>query len=85
MDVLELTERDEFLVLACDGLWDVFSDKKVVELVRAYKAEHRTLRGSPTFLRDLALQSGSMDNITVLVIDLTSQRAKIKSSVDSDK
>jgi serine/threonine protein phosphatase PrpC len=26
---LELTEGDEFLVLACDGIWDVLSNQEV--------------------------------------------------------
>lgn len=29
-----LTKDDEFLVVACDGLWDVIPSKRVVELAR---------------------------------------------------
>eukprot|EP00193_Tetraselmis_chui_P017729 CAMPEP_0177793156 /NCGR_PEP_ID=MMETSP0491_2-20121128/24920_1 /TAXON_ID=63592 /ORGANISM="Tetraselmis chuii, Strain PLY429" /LENGTH=737 /DNA_ID=CAMNT_0019315643 /DNA_START=296 /DNA_END=2512 /DNA_ORIENTATION=+ len=32
---LELTEGDEFLVLACDGIWDVLSNQEVVTFVRS--------------------------------------------------
>ncbi|XP_065176967.1 probable protein phosphatase 2C T23F11.1 [Sycon ciliatum] len=30
----EITEDDEFLVLACDGIWDVLSNQEVVDFVR---------------------------------------------------
>jgi serine/threonine protein phosphatase PrpC len=30
----ELTEHDEFLVLACDGLWDTLSNEAVVSIVQ---------------------------------------------------
>jgi len=30
-----LTEEDEFIVLACDGLWDVMSSQEVCDLVRS--------------------------------------------------
>ncbi|PCH43439.1 protein serine/threonine phosphatase 2C [Wolfiporia cocos MD-104 SS10] len=60
----ELTDEDEFLILACDGLWDVVDDQAAVELVRA--------QPNPTaaseFLLDYALHNYSTDNITVLVV-----------------
>lgn len=31
----QLTEEDEFLLLACDGLFDVFTSQEVVNTVRA--------------------------------------------------
>jgi len=30
---MELTSEDEFLIMACDGLWDVVEDQKAVDLV----------------------------------------------------
>jgi serine/threonine protein phosphatase PrpC len=32
--IRELTEDDEFLVLACDGLWDTLSNEAVVSIVQ---------------------------------------------------
>ena len=29
-----LTSEDEFVVLACDGLWDLLTSQRVVELAR---------------------------------------------------
>ncbi|KAI3847443.1 hypothetical protein MKW92_000457 [Papaver armeniacum] len=34
-----LTDKDEFLVLATDGIWDVLSNKQVVNIVRSAPAE----------------------------------------------
>jgi protein phosphatase 2C family protein 2/3 len=34
VDVRELTADHEFVVLACDGIWDVLSNEKVLEFVR---------------------------------------------------
>jgi serine/threonine protein phosphatase PrpC len=31
---LEVSPEDEFLVIACDGLWDVFENQDVVDFVR---------------------------------------------------
>jgi protein phosphatase PTC2/3 len=31
-----LTHEDEFMVVACDGLWDVVSSARVVELARLH-------------------------------------------------
>ena len=32
--VKDLTDSHEFLVLACDGIWDVLTNEEVVEFVR---------------------------------------------------
>jgi serine/threonine protein phosphatase PrpC len=60
-------EGDPFLVIACDGLWDVASSEQVAETM----AE---LEGTPAdkaeFLIKKAYASGSKDNISAIVIDL---------------
>lgn len=60
----ELSDEDEFLILACDGLWDVTNDQSAVDLVReiddAQKASARLLHH--------ALTHHTTDNVTVLVI-----------------
>lgn len=65
-------EEDAFLVVACDGLWDVVSDQQAVDLVRQYEAavasDPDASATSPAqFLVDEALRRGTNDNVTVLV------------------
>lgn len=60
----ELCEEDEFLVLACDGLWDIVGDQSAIDLVRdiedAQLASEKLLKH--------ALSHHTTDNVTVLVI-----------------
>jgi len=64
---VEITDQDEFLILACDGVWDVLSDQEAVEIVA--RANGDPARAS-TRLRDAAYLLGSDDNISVIVVNL---------------
>ncbi|CEO94823.1 PPM-type phosphatase domain-containing protein [Plasmodiophora brassicae] len=60
---------DDFIILASDGLWDVLSSQNAVDMV--YK--HGWRSSSAQAARELtrtAMQMGSMDNITCMIIDL---------------
>ncbi|KAM6502287.1 Protein phosphatase 2C (PP2C)-like domain containing protein [Amanita muscaria] len=60
----ELCEDDEFLVLACDGLWDVISDQGAVELVQ----DVQDAQEASEMLLSYALLHHTTDNVTVLVV-----------------
>jgi len=65
----------QFLILACDGLWDVVSDEEAVDIViKAKNPEDAAVK-----LRNRALHSNSKDNISVLVIDFPQFRRKMDS------
>lgn len=57
-------DQDEFLILACDGLWDVCSDQEAVDLVRQV---HDPQEASKKLV-DYALARFSTDNLSVMVI-----------------
>ncbi|KAJ1304285.1 hypothetical protein OPQ81_005445 [Rhizoctonia solani] len=62
----ELSEEDEFVILACDGLWDVADDQAAVDIVR--KSAPNSAQDAAKALLDHALSSFSMDNVSVLVV-----------------
>lgn len=39
---VEITDDHEFIVLACDGIWDVLSNEQVVAFCRKRLSEGRT-------------------------------------------
>ena len=57
-----------FSVLASDGLWDTHSNEDAVATVKFCLCKER-LMGADTLARE-AFNKGSLDNITVLIIDL---------------
>jgi len=57
-------DENQFLILACDGLWDVVDDDKAVQIV----LEAKTPEEGAKRLVTTALQNMSMDNISVVVI-----------------
>jgi len=57
-------EPDSAIVIACDGLWDYLSEQDVADVVDTFKEP----LSAAEELRNLAYQSGSTDNITVIVI-----------------
>ncbi|XP_022697979.1 protein phosphatase 1L-like isoform X1 [Varroa jacobsoni] len=60
-------QQGSFIVLASDGLWDIFSNEEAIAFVR----QRSSLAGAGKELAKRAFEKGSQDNITVLVIDLS--------------
>lgn len=68
LNTLELTSDDAYVIIACDGVWDVIKDEEAAELVL------KTGPGKPldaaVALKDLALKKGTTDNVTAMIIEL---------------
>ncbi|XP_030539464.2 probable protein phosphatase 2C 27 isoform X2 [Rhodamnia argentea] len=63
-----LCEEDEFLILGCDGLWDVMSSQCAVTIVRKELMIHNDPeRCSRELIRE-ALNRETCDNLTVVVV-----------------
>ncbi|GAA5950081.1 hypothetical protein JCM21900_004588, partial [Sporobolomyces salmonicolor] len=61
-----LGPEDEWLIIACDGLWDVCTDQQAVDLIRGL---NNPQEASDKLLQH-ALSAHSTDNISVLVVAL---------------
>lgn len=71
-----LTEDDEFLILACDGLWDVFSSQNAIDMARASLRQHNDPAKAAKELASEALRRDSSDNVSVVCVCLTPEAPK---------
>ncbi|CAM9201076.1 unnamed protein product, partial [Ectocarpus fasciculatus] len=74
---IQLTEADSFLILACDGVWDVLSNQEAVSYVHRRLLTHRDVQRAAVELIDKALIT-SGDNCSCVVICLNQLPASKK-------
>ncbi|XP_018607573.1 protein phosphatase, Mg2+/Mn2+ dependent, 1Nb (putative) isoform X1 [Scleropages formosus] len=65
---VERSPADEFLLLACDGVWDMIGSEELCSFVRNRLQVCTDLSEVCTQVVDLCLYKGSLDNITVILI-----------------
>lgn len=75
ISLYEITNKDKFIVLACDGLWDMTTGQEVIDLVLKMCYDDNEKRINRTiniakFLVDYSIKKGSTDNVSVIVIFL---------------
>jgi protein phosphatase 2C family protein 2/3 len=75
MKEVELRPEDEFIILACDGLWDVFSNKDAVDFVKVSMDAHNDPQKAASDLVNEAINLGSMDNVTVLLVFFKNEKS----------
>lgn len=63
-----LTEEDEFLIIGCDGLWDVISSQLAVDIARKRLQQHNDPDQCCRELVAEALRKDTSDNLTVVVV-----------------
>lgn len=69
--VHERTPHDQFLIIACDGVWDVMSNSDATAFVKEQLMRHKkSPEQAANALAHEAFARGSMDNISAIVIDL---------------
>jgi serine/threonine protein phosphatase PrpC len=66
---IERVDRKDgsFLLIACDGVWDVMEDQEAADILIAASTPLKAARK----IRDEALRRGSTDNVSVMVVNLT--------------
>ncbi|KAM0432410.1 hypothetical protein ACHAPT_004954 [Fusarium lateritium] len=78
----DLTDEDEFLVIACDGIWDCQSSQAVVEFVRRGIAAKQELDKICENMMDNCLASNSetggvgCDNMTMVIVGFLNGKTK---------
>lgn len=65
---LERENNDEFLLLACDGVWDVMSNEEVISFILAKMKITNDLVYVCNELMDTCLAKGSRDNMSVILV-----------------
>lgn len=63
-----IAPEDEFLLLGCDGLWDVFPSQRAVEFARGRLREHNDVSRLAQELVQEALRMHTSDNVTVIAV-----------------
>lgn len=66
VSVVDLEEEDQWVVLATDGLWDVVQSEELAAMMRGVSCPVQAARK----LVFAALNRRSLDNVTVLVVDV---------------
>jgi serine/threonine protein phosphatase PrpC len=70
----KLEKKDKFMVIACDGLWDVMDPQETINFVLNHCYDDRLIgRINKTLniarkLAEHAIQKGSGDNVTIIVV-----------------
>lgn len=71
-----LTDQDEFVVIACDGIWDVMTREQVVEFIRGEIGDHGDVALTCERLMDACVATSpaglGCDNMTVVIIQFKS-------------
>lgn len=74
---IEITPSDEFVIVACDGVWDMIQNQEAVDFIRNEVAEHDDISLACERLLDSCLSKTpnglGTDNMTVVVLDFKSR------------
>lgn len=66
----DITRDDQFIILACDGIWDVVPAQEAVDFVRDVLAAGNTHEVAAQKLMTLATAKGSKDDMSVIIVSL---------------
>ncbi|XP_024938916.1 protein phosphatase 1B isoform X2 [Cephus cinctus] len=61
-------EHDEFLVLACDGIWDVMNNKDLCDFIHSRLLLTDDLEAVTNQVIDTCLYKGSRDNMSIVLV-----------------
>jgi protein phosphatase PTC2/3 len=73
-----LTEDDEFLIMGCDGIWDVMTSQHAVSIVRRGLRQHDDPERCARELIMEAKRLETADNLTVIVVCFVSELSALQ-------
>ena len=86
MTILDRSSDDQFLILACDGVWDVMSNLECTRYVLTALKKGVSLANTCEMVLDECLRKSSGDNMSIMIITFpglpkpsTTLRGKISS------
>lgn len=85
VSVLERHAEDEFLILACDGIWDVMSNEQVCDFIRSRLKVTESLSQIANEVVDACLYKGSQDNMSIVLVTFPGAQGVDPSAVEADK
>lgn len=65
-----MTGKEDYLVVACDGIWDVVDDQELVECIGKHLSKENQRSTTAKALVEFAKSEGSGDNMTAIIIFL---------------
>lgn len=78
-------ERDQFIVLACDGIWDVMTNEDLCRFVMHRVKVQKNLSTVCDEVVDTCLHKGSRDNMSIIIIAFDKAPSVDETSVEREK
>ena len=69
-----MTGKEDYLVVACDGIWDVVDDQELVDCVGGHLSKGKERHTTARALVEFARSEGSGDNMTAIIVFLDTAR-----------
>lgn len=66
--VIQRHPEDEFLILACDGIWDVMDNLELCEFIQYKLKLEQNLEDICSSVLDVCLHKGSRDNMSIIIV-----------------
>jgi protein phosphatase 1B len=78
------SDKDEFVCLACDGIWDVMTNENLKEYIHSrLKVTDDLVKISDNIL-DMCLNKGSRDNMSIIIVSFPGAPKVTQDEIDKD-
>jgi len=68
VEIIDITPDMQFLILACDGLWDVVKNEVAINFVSRRLSESMHVETIVKELVNYAIEIGSKDNVSIILV-----------------